>query len=348
MPILTIKNLNLRFGHSNVLHQLHLSVEQNEIICLLGASGCGKTTLLKAIAGLLPIEQGEIYLAEKNLQCIHAEHRKIGLIFQDYALFPHLTVEDNIRFGLSQLTNKAQQEIVKSMLSVVKLEGLEQRYPHQLSGGQQQRVAIARALACKPELLLLDEPFSNIDSQTRYTMIQEIKHILKSQNVAAIFVTHSKEEAFAFADKIAVMDEGKIVQFGNATTLYHSPANPFVADFLGGTNYLPSSLNQDKSLDSPIGVFKLFPETALRAGDYLWLLRPEQLLLKSSPEGKGRIINKLFLGLYYRYQIVIDGIELTAYQNQEFKLGEVVEIGFHIREFILFPVQGDKNSTEIC
>ncbi|MDG4947810.1 ABC transporter ATP-binding protein [Actinobacillus equuli subsp. haemolyticus] len=338
MSVLTIKNLNLCFGHSNVLHQLNLEVGQNEIICLLGASGCGKTTLLKAIAGLLPIEQGEIYLAGKNLQNTAVEHRKIGLIFQDYALFPHLTVEDNIRFGLSQLSNEAQNEVVKSMLSVVKLEGLEQRFPHQLSGGQQQRVAIARALACKPELLLLDEPFSNIDSQTRYAMIQEIKQILKSQNVPAIFVTHSKEEAFAFADKIAVMDGGKIVQFGSATTLYHAPANPFVADFLGGTNYLQSTLHQDKSLDSPIGTFKIFPETELNAGKYLWLLRPEQLLLKSNATGQGKIVGKLFLGLYYRYQIAINGVELTAYQNQEFKLGEVIEVGFQIREFVLFPI----------
>lgn len=337
MSILTIKNLNLRFGNSYVLHDLNLNVEQNEIICLLGASGCGKTTLLKAIAGLLPIEQGEIHLSGKNLQHTAVENRKIGLIFQDYALFPHLTVEDNIRFGLSQLSNKAQCEIIQSMLSVVKLEGLEKRFPHQLSGGQQQRVAIARALACKPELLLLDEPFSNIDSQTRYAMIQEIKQILKSQNVPAIFVTHSKEEAFAFADKIAVMDDGKIVQFGSAKSLYHSPINTFVANFLGETNYLPSTFNAEKSLNSPIGIFKLFPETKLSEGNYLWLLRPEQLLLKTNPTGKGKVVGKLFLGLYYRYQIIINGIELTAYQNQELKLGEAVEVGFQIREFILFP-----------
>lgn len=338
MSILTIKNLTLRFGNSCVLHHLDLCVEQNEIVCLLGASGCGKTTLLKAIAGLLPIEQGEIYLSGKNLHHTVVEERKIGLIFQDYALFPHLTVEDNIRFGLSRLSHKAQDAVIKSMLSVVKLEGLEQRFPHQLSGGQQQRVAIARALACKPELLLLDEPFSNIDTQTRYAMIQEIKQILKSQNVPAIFVTHSKEEAFAFADKIAVMDKGKIVQFGRAKSLYHSPINPFVANFLGETNYLQSELSEEKLLHSPLGTFKLFPETELSKGHYLWLLRPEQLLLKVNSIGKGKIVGKLFLGLYYRYQIVINKVELTAYQNQEFSLGETVDVGFQIREFILFPV----------
>lgn len=336
MSVLTIKNLCLDFGQTSVLQSLNLAVNENEIICLLGASGCGKTTLLKAIAGLLPIEQGEICLAGQNLKNKAVEDRKIGLIFQDYALFPHLTVAENIQFGLSKLAKIEQTEITEKMLGVVHLQGFESRFPHELSGGQQQRVAIARALACKPELLLLDEPFSNIDSQTRYAMIQEIKQILKSQNVPAIFVTHSKEEAFAFADKIAVMDEGKIVQFGTADELYHSPVNPFVADFLGGTNYLPCTVSSDKLLRSPIGEYRLFPEMEITKGSYQWLLRPEQLKLKTSQSGQGKIVAKLFLGLYYRYQIAINGVELTAFQNSEWSVGDTVEVSFNIREFVLF------------
>lgn len=336
MSLLNIQNLTLNFGHTAVLQSLDLSVNQNEIICLLGASGCGKTTLLKAIAGLLPIAQGDIHLAGCCLKRKAVEDRKIGLIFQDYALFPHLTVAENIQFGLSKLPKSEQAEITEQMLSVVKLDGLNTRYPHELSGGQQQRVAIARALACKPELLLLDEPFSNIDSQTRYTMIQEIKQILKSQNVPAIFVTHSKEEAFAFADKIAVMDQGKIVQFGTASELYHSPVNAFVADFLGGTNYLDCFVNEEKTLHSPIGEYRLFPEMRIKKGHYRWLLRPEQLTIKSSPSGQGKIVGKLFLGLYYRYQVSIKDVELTVYQNTELPQGERVEVNFQIREFVLF------------
>lgn len=336
MSILTVKNLQLYFNKTCILHNLNLAVDQNEIICLLGASGCGKTTLLKAIAGLLPIEQGEVSLANHDLKYKAAEDRKIGLIFQDYALFPHLTVAENIQFGLSKLPKNDQKYITEKMLSVVKLQGLEKRFPHELSGGQQQRVAIARALACQPELLLLDEPFSNIDSQTRYAMIQEIKQILKSQNVPAIFVTHSKEEAFAFADKIAVMDKGKIVQFGTASELYHSPINMFVADFLGGTNYLPCTVNDEKLLRSPIGEYRLFPEIEITKGHYQWLLRPEQLNLKSDPNGQGEIVGKLFLGLYYRYQVAINDAELTVFQNGEWNIGDRVEVGFHIREFVLF------------
>ncbi|HGO5856390.1 ABC transporter ATP-binding protein [Mannheimia glucosida] len=336
MSVLTINNLNLNFGNTAVLQNLHLAVNQNEIICLLGASGCGKTTLLKAIAGLLPIEQGDIHLNGKCLKSKAVEDRQIGLIFQDYALFPHLTVAENIQFGLAKLPKEEQKNVTEQMLSVVHLQGFEARFPHELSGGQQQRVAIARALACKPQLLLLDEPFSNIDSQTRYAMIQEIKQILKSQQVPAIFVTHSKEEAFAFADKIAVMDKGKIVQFGKPNELYHAPVNPFVADFLGGTNYLSCNITEDKVLFSPIGEFRLFPEMEISKGRYQWLLRPEQLILKPNELGLGKVVGKLFLGLFYRYQIAINGIEITAYQNQELKIGDQVEVGFQVREFILF------------
>lgn len=336
MSVLTIKNLCLDFGQTSVLKSLNLAVNENEIICLLGASGCGKTTLLKAIAGLLPIEQGDIHLGGECLKSKAVEDRQIGLIFQDYALFPHLSVAENIQFGLSKLPKEEQKQITEQMLSVVHLQGFEARFPHELSGGQQQRVAIARALACKPQLLLLDEPFSNIDSQTRYAMIQEIKQILKSQQVPAIFVTHSKEEAFAFADKIAVMDKGKIVQFGKPNELYHAPVNPFVADFLGGTNYLSCNVTEDKVLFSPIGEFRLFPEMEISKGRYQWLLRPEQLILKPNELGLGKVVGKLFLGLFYRYQIAINGIEITAYQNQELKIGDQVEVGFQVREFILF------------
>lgn len=339
MALLTVEQLSLNFGNTAVLKSLHLAVEDNEIVCLLGASGCGKTTLLKAIAGLLPISDGDIRLGGQCVQRLPIEQRKIGLIFQDYALFPHLTVAENIGFGLSHLTHVEQQALITQMLAVVKLQGFERRYPHELSGGQQQRVAIARALACRPALLLLDEPFSNIDSQTRYAMIQEIKQILKSQGVPAIFVTHSKEEAFAFADKIAVMDQGQIVQFGKPNELYHAPVNPFVADFLGGTNYLKCTVSDEKLLRSPIGEYRLFPEMAVNKGHYAWLLRPEQLRLKLSAQGHGIIQHKLFLGLYYRYQVAINDMLLTVFQSEDFPLGERVEVRFHIREFILFAEQ---------
>ncbi|MGX2969899.1 ABC transporter ATP-binding protein [Ursidibacter sp. B-7004-1] len=336
MKLLDIQQLSCQFEQASVLKSLNLELQENEIVCLLGASGCGKTTLLKAIAGLLPIHQGSVFLAGEDLQHKAVEERKIGLIFQDYALFPHLNVEDNIQFGLSKLPKAEQQAITQQMLAVVKLQGFEHRFPHELSGGQQQRIAIARALACKPQLLLLDEPFSNIDSQTRYEMIQEIKQILKSQKVPAIFVTHSKEEAFAFADKIAVMDQGKIVQFGTPMALYHSPVNKFVADFLGGTNYLSCQVSAENILSSPIGDYNLFPDSEYTSGEYQWLLRPEQLVIKPESDGKGIVVDKLFLGQFYRYQIAINNVELTAYQTADLALNSTVSVGFKVRELVLF------------
>ncbi|OOF44933.1 ABC transporter ATP-binding protein [Rodentibacter trehalosifermentans] len=338
MKLLEVQQLSCRFEQNLILKSLDLDVEENEIVCLLGASGCGKTTLLKAIAGLISSSQGWVKLAGKVMNPIPVEQRKIGLIFQDYALFPHLTVAENIQFGLGQLTKHEQQIITQQMLNVVKLAGFEQRFPHELSGGQQQRVAIARSLACKPALLLLDEPFSNIDSQTRYAMIQEIKQILKNQKVAAIFVTHSKEEAFAFADKIAVMDQGKIVQIGTPTQLYHTPINHFVADFLGSTNYLECEIQGGQHLKSPIGTYHLFPEMDYAIGRYEWLLRPEQILLKLDEAGEGRVVEKLFLGQYYRYQIAINGIHLIVYDSADLPLNATVSVTFQCREFVFFPL----------
>lgn len=381
MKVLEIQQLHCQFGQNTVLKSLNLAVNEKEIVCLLGASGCGKTTLLKAIAGLQPITQGTIRLRSQDLALQAVEQRNIGLIFQDYALFPHLTVRENIQFGLTKLAKAEQQAICRQMLEVVKLSGFEQRFPHELSGGQQQRVAIARALACKPELLLLDEPFSNIDSQTRYEMIQEIKQILNSQNVPAIFVTHSKEEAFAFADKIAVMDQGKIVQFGTPNELYHTPINPFVADFLGGTNYIACEIglggkvdvayeieNEPENaphlelnphtlwLNSPIGRFPLTNQNEAytandTTGQYHWLLRPEQVLLNSENctcrenAPRGHITHKLFLGQFYRYQVAINGVELTAYHSGELSVNAPVSVGFHCPNFVLFRQDHDATNA---
>ncbi|OOF67724.1 ABC transporter ATP-binding protein [Rodentibacter caecimuris] len=345
MTLLEIQDLSCQFGQNAVLQALDLEVAENEIVCLLGASGCGKTTLLKAIAGLIPINGGTVKLAGKSINSTRVEDRKIGLIFQDYALFPHLNVADNIEFGLTKLERSERQNIVEKMLDIVKLDGFEKRFPHELSGGQQQRVAIARALACKPALLLLDEPFSNIDSQTRYTMIQEIKQILRKQKVPAIFVTHSKEEAFAFADKIAVMDQGKIVQIGTPTALYYNPVNSFVADFLGGTNYLNSKIYADLRLESPIGTYHLFPDIEYVPGYYKWLLRPEQILLKRDENGQGRVIEKLFLGRYYCYQIAINDIVLTVYQMADFPLKASVSVSFQCQEFVLFQLKEDEMTS---
>ncbi|TLU67122.1 ABC transporter ATP-binding protein [Thalassotalea litorea] len=238
--VLAIHQLQVSYQQQSVLQGVDLNVRESEIVCLLGASGCGKTTLLKAIAGLVSTDSGDIVI---NQQCVNSDNRQIapeqrnlGMLFQEYALFPHLNVGENIAYGLRKLSKDARKERVLKMLTLVQLPDIIDKYPHQLSGGQQQRVALARALAYQPNMLLLDEPFSNIDSKVKFELIRQIRDIIKRSGVAAIFVSHSKDEAFAFADTIALMDNGKIQQTGSPKTLYQKPNSPFVARFMGSLN----------------------------------------------------------------------------------------------------------------
>lgn len=328
MNTLNITHLTCCYNNQPILQDLNLLIENDDIVCLLGASGCGKTTLLKAIAGLIPLSAGNIRLQDKEIQHLEANERKIGLIFQDYALFPHLTVAENILFGLHQMNKSEQIKTLQKMTALVHLQGLEKRYPHELSGGQQQRVAIARTLACQPKLLLLDEPFSNIDSQVRHQMIEEIRHILKQQHIPAIFVTHSKEEAFLFADKLAVMNQGKICQIGVPSTVYQQPNSPFVANFLGEMNYLPCQPIDDQHCQSLLGVHLHSSHQSQQAPSYL-AIRPEQLQLRvadAPTQANGIIRQQRFLGAYYKYQVEVTGQTLNVISQHEFPLHSAVQI----------------------
>ncbi len=223
-------------GVQSVVSDFSISLEQGHIGCLLGASGCGKTTVLRAIAGFEPLRAGSISLGDTVLSTINdqiePEHRHVGMMFQDYALFPHLNTEKNIAFGLRRHTKSERAHRVEELLALVGLEGAAKRYPHELSGGQQQRVALARALAPAPDLLLLDEPFSNLDIDTRERLAFEVRDILKKTGHTALLVTHNQAEAFAIADRIGVMQQGVIAQWDTPYGLHHNPASAFVADFI--------------------------------------------------------------------------------------------------------------------
>ncbi|MDH2999793.1 ABC transporter [Chelonobacter oris] len=343
MKSLHIENLSVCYEKQPVLQHLALELHDDEIVCLLGASGCGKTTLLKAIAGLIVPTQGKMLLNQRDLATIAVEKRKIGMIFQDYALFPHLTVAENIAFGLADYSARQKDGIVAEMAKLVKLSAFLQRYPHELSGGQQQRVAIARSLACKPELLLLDEPFSNIDSQVRYQLIDEIKAILKKQKVAAIFVTHSKEEAFVFADKIALMEQGGIVQFDRPERLYQYPQSRFAADFLGSSNYLPCRLQDAHTLVSVLGTFHSPRPLTLANGGAIepekplfCLIRPQQLQLAQNAQANGTVSGRRFLGHTFEYQLQIGDERLLVHSRRAFALEEQVHVSCRELTFCLF------------
>ncbi|MGI2257946.1 ABC transporter ATP-binding protein [Shewanella sp. GXUN23E] len=317
MSALSLKGVCSEYAGVQVLKQLDLEMAQGEILALLGPSGCGKTTLLRAIAGLQAISAGSIAVQGQSVNddglFVPSEQRGIGMIFQDYALFPHLTVADNVLFGVVEKDRFRRNALLEEMLALVKLSGLELRYPHELSGGQQQRVAIARALACKPRLLLLDEPFSNIDGQVRHELMLEIRAILKSRKVSAVFVTHSKDEAFVFADKLALFKGGHLVQHGSAEELYYQPSERYVADFLGQGNYLPIDVIDAFHIDSPLGQLRSsqmlrFPEGY--QGEVL--LRPQQLTLHADDNGEAVVVERRFLGNVCHYTVAQAGEQLQV------------------------------------
>lgn len=343
---LSLKNISYAYAQnteSNIISTLSLEVKKGDIICLLGASGCGKTTLLKMIAGLIPLNSGEVYINQRLVDdaqhSLPPEERNIGMIFQDYALFPHLTVIENITFGLRHLSKAERENRAKEMLALTHLTNFSQRYPHQLSGGQQQRVAIARSLAYHPDLLLLDEPFSNIDTQVRQGLINEIRQIFKQQGITAIFVTHSREEAFSFADKIAVMNQGKIEQYGTAHELYQQPHSRFVADFLGGGNYLEATRINSDTYHSTIGNVLAQTQQNIAINTLCELfIRPQYLQLALAPQDGFPIIAQQFMGDYYHYTIQVDKYALSAQSKLKLKIGEYVTLSCTNQGIIAFSI----------
>ena len=241
---LKIENIHKSFEQFEALKNINLSIQEGEFICFLGPSGCGKTTLLRIIAGLEQQNNGQIVQAGENVSFLPPEKRDFGIVFQSYALFPNLTVADNISYGLKnhRKNRVAIQQRVEELLAVVGLSGSEHKYPAQLSGGQQQRVALARALATKPGLLLLDEPLSALDARVRASLREEIKRTQRELGVTTIMVTHDQEEALSMADRVVVMNHGTIEQVGTPEEIYHQPNSQFVADFVGVMNFLPSRL----------------------------------------------------------------------------------------------------------
>ncbi|MBB1305727.1 MULTISPECIES: ABC transporter ATP-binding protein [unclassified Pseudoalteromonas] len=337
MSSLILQGVSYHYNGTKVIHDLDLTVGKDEIVCLLGASGCGKTTTLKAIAGLIEAKQGSIFIDGKLVSdeqsFVSPEHRNIGMMFQDYALFPHLTVANNIAFGLSNMSKAQKQQRVDEMLKLVHLIGCADRFPHQLSGGQQQRVAIARALAYKPSLLLLDEPFSNIDTQVRFELIADIRRIIKATQVSAVFVTHSKEEAFAFSDTLAIMHRGKIEQQGTPEQLFAAPCSKEVAEFLGQGIYLSAEVLTATEYKTPFGLVESYVESKHNVSAGLIYVRPHQIELVADNQSdkfskRATIISRRFIGSAYVYSLVIDEqeIEVAAQYGQSFENNDQVII----------------------
>lgn len=302
---LELLNIQLAIADQTILQALTFDLVEGEILCLLGPSGCGKTTALKTIAGLSTPQKGQIELFGNTVFSdsqinLPPEQRSIGFIFQDYALFPHMTVGQNIAYGLSSLSKQDRQLRIKESLELVELPDLEQRYPHELSGGQQQRIAVARALAPKPKLLLMDEPFSNIDGQVKRRMMADLRRLLKEHNISCIFVTHAKEEAFAFADKTAVMVDGQIEQLDTPAKVFNQPNTAVVAEFMESGN-LATLKHSQQVLDK---VLRQWPRDIENSG--YWLFKPQHLVLSHSLQNTGiELVDSTYIGRGYQHDIAV-------------------------------------------
>ncbi|RIH84460.1 Spermidine/putrescine import ATP-binding protein PotA [Calidithermus roseus] len=302
-PALRVEGLTKRFHPSMppVVDNLSFAVAPGEIFALLGPSGCGKTTALRLIAGFERPDRGQVWLGQENLTHRPPEKRGIGFVFQDYALFPHLSVFDNVAFGLRSLSPSARRQRVEEVLGLVGLTVFKDRRPHELSGGQQQRVALARAIAPGPKVVLLDEPFSSLDAGLRQVTRDEVRELLKRSGIGAVLVTHDQEEALSFAERLAVMRAGSLEQIGTPEEVYTRPLTPFVAQFLGRTNLIPGEARGIEA-ETPLGLLRL-AEGAV--GPVLLSLRPEGFVLE--PGGEAVVLSREFKGHDLTYRVRLDG-----------------------------------------
>jgi putative spermidine/putrescine transport system ATP-binding protein len=309
MSFLSINGLTKSFGQHAAVAGLDLTVERGEFMALLGPSGCGKTTTLQMIAGFVAPDRGAIALEGQDLVRVKPNRRGLGLVFQSYALFPHMTAAGNVAFGLEmqRLPRAERDQRVAAMLTLVGLSGFAGRFPRQLSGGQQQRVALARALAIRPRVLLLDEPLSNLDAKLREEMQIELRQILRSLGTTTILVTHDQGEAMALSDRISVMNAGRIEQIGTPTEVYDRPATPFVASFLGRTNVIAVEVRTDAAGTAAIIGDARWPLSArIAAGRASATVRPEKIsfLLDGGATGlSGTVRTRVFQGAHWLYQV---------------------------------------------
>lgn len=338
--------------HKAAVDQVSFGLEKGQMGVLIGPSGCGKTTLLRAVAGLETIHSGSIRMNDRTISAdgthVPAESRRIGMVFQDFALFPHLSVEKNIDFGLVHWPSAKRQARVRDMLSLVGLTTSAKRYPHELSGGQQQRVALARALAPEPLLLLLDEPFSNLDIDLRERLAQELREILQTAQITALFVTHDQMEAFALGDVIGVMHQGQLQQWGDAYHLYHRPTNRFVAEFIGHGVFVPAAVTcQDQTLllQTPLGELSKRLDNPQERTD--WenvgtcdvLLRADDIVHDDEALVKAEILRKAFRGSEFLYTLrLTSGQTVMAHvpSHHDHQVGQWIGIKMQADHVVLF------------
>jgi iron(III) transport system ATP-binding protein len=365
MVSIDLKELTKRFGQVIACDNIDLHVEDGELFTLLGPSGCGKTTILRCIAGFYTPEKGQIYFDEANMTRVPPNNRNTGMVFQNYAIWPHMKVFDNVAFGLKirKVPKETIRKKVEDILELVRLGGLAGRTPFQLSGGQQQRVALARALVIEPTVLLLDEPLSNLDAKLRVEMRHEIKRIQKEFGITTVYVTHDQEEALSISDRIAVMELGHIRQVDSPVDIYEEPNNLFVADFIGSSTFIPGTVAQANGsklvVETPWGL-KLNGRTtqeaaSLKKGDEVYIaIRPEDFKVRTPTEPHNTVPSTIesvvFTGRYYHVYANVGGTQSVNAEldpDAPIKIGDKRDLHVCYKDAIVIKAEGDPFAPRI-
>ncbi|QJB55933.1 ABC transporter ATP-binding protein [Pseudodesulfovibrio sp. zrk46] len=353
--LLEVRNIHKFYDDFHVVKNVTFSLEEGEIGCLLGPSGCGKTTLLRTIAGFEDIASGSIAIDGQMVAgptYVAPENRNIGMVFQDYALFPHLTVADNVAFGLEGVSKQAKQQRVDELLETVGLAGEQSKYPHELSGGQQQRVALARALAPEPKLLLMDEPFSNLDVALRESLSAEIRDILKARSITALMVTHNQNEAFAMADKVGVLSCGEMQQWDAPHAVYHFPANTVVAGFVGEGTFIKGTVQEEGVVETALGTLRGVISVPCETGcEVSVLIRPEDVVHDDDSEHEAIISEKTFRGPTILYTLQLangEQVQALVPSHHQHAIGQRIGIYQDVEDLVVFPAGSDFTAADKC
>jgi len=353
---IAIDGLTKRFGQQEVVSKISFVIEEGELFTLLGPSGCGKTTLLRLIAGFYAVDEGEIRFDDRLINDLPPHERGIGMVFQNYALWPHMTVFENLAYGLRlrKLPTREIDERIRAVLEKVKLTGFEDRYPGQMSGGQQQRVALARALVLNPRILLLDEPLSNLDAKIRIQVRAEIRKLQRELGITTVYVTHDQEEALALSDRIAVFNRGKLLQVGPPRELYERPGNRFVADFIGINNLVEGTVEAPLAgapglpVRTPLGLLVAAADTRFQPGaPCILAIRPENIALDREAAGhnrlSGQIVFAAYLGNTLRYDVdlgqgIIFKVDVRdPWHHEQLTMGSSVTVDFPANCTVAMP-----------
>jgi iron(III) transport system ATP-binding protein len=349
---LEVDTVSVRYDGKPVVNEVSFALAKGSIGCLLGPSGCGKTSLLRAIAGFEPVAEGSISLHQRTVASttlqMPPEQRNIGMLFQDFALFPHLNVADNVAFGLRRWKAAERRARMDELLQLVGLDHLRDNYPHQLSGGQQQRIALVRAMAPRPDILLLDEPFSSLDSDLREQLAREVRNILKRDGVTAILVTHDHLEAFAMADHIGVLGEGRLRQWDSPYNIYHRPADRFVADFVGQGVMLPGTVDEQRGITTELGTVRGHLPDACRPGcEVEVLLRPDDVIHDHNSPQQLVIAERTFRGAEYLYTLRLPSggkLLCLVQSHHNHAPGEQIGIRIDLEHLAVFPRRANDNT----